>query len=65
MYNYQPVDKTQRPGKAPIPDFVKAQFDNISMLQKETKEDSLDAIRDITEKVDALEKRVLSRKEVT
>lgn len=64
VYNYQPVDKAQHPGKVPIPGFMKAQFDEITRLQKEAKEDALDGIRDITEKTDALERRVLAKKEM-
>lgn len=64
IYNYRPADKTQRPGKALIPGFVKAQFDEITRLQKDAKEDALDNIKDITEKIDVLERRVLGRKEM-
>lgn len=64
IYNYRPIDKTQRPGKAPIPGFVKAQFDEITRLQKEAKEDALDGIRDITKKIDILERRVLGKNEM-
>lgn len=64
IYNYRPIDKTQRPGKALIPGFVKVQFDEITRLQKEAKEDALDGIRDITKKIDVLERRVLGKKEM-
>lgn len=65
VYNYQPADKIQRPGKAPIPDFVKTQFDTTLMLQEKAKEDALDSMRDINERVERLERRVFGRKEMT
>lgn len=64
IYNYRPVDKTQRPGKVLVPGFMKAQFDEITRLQKEAKYDALDCIRDITERVDVLERMVLGKKEM-
>lgn len=64
IYNYRPVDKTQRPGKASIPDFMNAQFDEITMLQKEVKENALDGIKDITEKTNILERKVLGKEEM-
>lgn len=43
---------------------MNAQFDEITMLQKEVKEDALDGIKDITEKTNILERRVLGKKEM-
>ncbi|RPB16340.1 hypothetical protein P167DRAFT_570578 [Morchella conica CCBAS932] len=65
VYNYQPADKTQLPGKAHIPDFMKVQFDETLRLQKEAKEDALENIRDISKRVEGLEMRVLGRQEMT
>ena len=63
VYNYKPKGKSP-PGKAPLPEFVRTQFETTLQLQKEASEDALDAIRDIDARVNGLEMKVMSRKEM-
>jgi hypothetical protein len=64
VYNYKPADPTQKPGKAPIPGFVKKVFDDTLRQQKEAREDASEEIREIQHQIDKLEQRVLARKEM-
>ena len=63
VYNYKPLDTSQSPGKAPVPEFVRIQFEEISRLQDEAAEKAWGDIRDINEKIESLESRVLGREE--
>jgi len=64
VYNYTPRGKSP-PGRAPLPEFVRTQFETTLQLQKEAGEDALGAIRDIDARVNCLEMKVMSRKEMT
>lgn len=64
VYNYKPRDKSP-PGRAPLPEFVRTQFETTLQLQKEAGEDALGAIRDMDARVNCLEMKVMSRKEMT
>jgi hypothetical protein len=65
VYNYKPKDPAQRPGRTEVPEFVRLQFDETARLQKEAAMDAQDGIRDVEERVQGLERRVLGRKEMT
>ncbi|KAG0642007.1 thioesterase-like superfamily-domain-containing protein [Tuber brumale] len=64
VYNYKPKGKSP-PGRAPLPEFVRTQFESALQLQKEARDDALGGIRDIDSRVSGLEMRVMSRKEMT
>ncbi|KAG0138675.1 thioesterase-like superfamily-domain-containing protein [Tuber indicum] len=64
VYNYKPKG-TSPPGRAPLPEFVRIQFESTLQLQKEARDDALSGIRDIDARVNGLEMKVLSRKEMT
>ncbi|PWW75379.1 hypothetical protein C7212DRAFT_297283 [Tuber magnatum] len=64
VYNYQPKGKSP-PGRAPLPEFARTQFKSTLQLQKEVRGDALDAVRDLDARVNDLEARVMSRKEMT
>ncbi|CAZ85084.1 unnamed protein product [Tuber melanosporum] len=64
VYNYKPKGKSP-PGRAPLPEFVRIQFESTLQLQKEARDDALSGIRDIDARVNGLEMKVLSRKEMT
>ncbi|KAA8914287.1 thioesterase-like superfamily-domain-containing protein, partial [Sphaerosporella brunnea] len=64
VYNYKPSDAAQKPGKAPIPQFVQEVFDETLRQQKEVREDASEEIQEIQRQINNLEQRVLSRKEM-
>ncbi|KAF8422414.1 thioesterase-like superfamily-domain-containing protein [Tirmania nivea] len=50
-------------GKAPVPEWMRIQFDKTLQLQKEAAEDAHEAMEGVERRVDELERKVLSRAE--
>lgn len=50
-------------GKAPVPEWMRTQFNKTLQLQKEAAEDAHEAMEDVERRVDELERKVLSRAE--
>jgi len=64
VYNYKPSDPAVKPGKAPIPEWMRSVFAETLREQKEAAEDATNEIRDIAERIASVEARVLARKEM-
>jgi hypothetical protein len=64
VYNYKPAGPEQKPGKAPIPEFIKEVFEETLKQQKEAQEDATEEIYDIHHQINNLEQRVMARKEM-
>ncbi|KAF8542870.1 thioesterase-like superfamily-domain-containing protein [Trichophaea hybrida] len=64
VYNYKPSGPEQMPGKAPIPPFMGKVFADTVREQTEASSSAREAMGKIDERIDALEKQVLARKEM-
>lgn len=64
VYNYKPSGPVQKPGKAPIPPFMEKVFRDTVRQQDEASSSAREAMGRIDERIDALEKQVLARKEM-
>ena len=64
VYNYKPSDPTVKPGKAPIPEWMRSVFKKTMQEQKEISEDATNEVRDIGKRIDSVESRVLAREEM-
>lgn len=64
VYNYKPSDPTKKPGKAPIPGWMRDVFEETMQQQKEAAKAATNEMRKIGKRIDSVESRVLVRKEM-
>lgn len=64
VYNYQPSNPLQNPGKVAIPPFMEKVFKEIFHAQEKAARDAEEEMADIEERLNVLERHVMSRDEM-